>query len=158
LRNFDVREQHLIYNIFNLNNLHMRKLYLTLALLSMSVVGINAQTLLDEGFETDDTVRYSSNIATGWTTIDQYTGNTARYRWCNYYYDKGQITGKHCAMCDAPMYSSSIDGDGPREEILLTPELTLNDTYQLSFDWQAASASALDENQYDFQSKSGLWT
>jgi hypothetical protein len=129
----------------------MRKLYLTLALLSMSVVGINAQTLLDEGFETDDTVRYSSNIATGWTTIDQYTGNTARYRWCNYYYDKGQITGKHCAMCDAPMYSSSTDGDGPREEILLTPELTLNDTYQLSFDWQAASASALDENQYDFQ-------
>ena len=78
-------------------------------------------------------------------------GNTTKYRWHIYYASKGTIGGTHCAGCDASMFESPADGTGPREEMLLSPELTLDDTYQLSFNWKAASASALDNQEYDFQ-------
>ena len=48
------------------------------------------------------------------------------------------------------MFTGGEDGgEGPR--VLLTPELNLDNTYQLSFDWMAASKAAIDEGKYDFQ-------
>lgn len=132
----------------------MKKVYLALALFGLIPFGSQAETktLLNEGFEDlTSTESYSTTFPDGWTSVDSYTGNNDRYRWNIYYYEKGQISGMRCASVDAAMFSSSTDGKGPREEILLTPSMTLDDTYQLSVDWQAASASAINSKEYDFQ-------
>jgi hypothetical protein len=122
----------------------MNKFYILLVLMLGWFNVCGAQTLLNEDFENDDTTSYNPNIASGWTTVDSYVGNVAKYRWNNYYAASGTISGKHCAMCDAPLFSSSTEGKGPREEILVTPELNLDSTYQLSFDWEAAAYYVFD--------------
>ncbi len=130
----------------------MKKLYLALAMLGALPLAASAQTLLNEGFETTSTDQFSPNFPDGWTTIDSYTGNADNYRWCVYYVEKGTMTGTHCAYVDGPMFSGNEDGGyGPREEILLTPSLNLDNTYQLTYDWQAASQAAINEGKYDFQ-------
>lgn len=130
----------------------MKRFYLALAMLAALPAAASAQTILNEGFETTSTDLYSPNFPDGWSTVDSYTGNNDRYRWNVYYYEKGTMTGTHCASVDSPMFTGGEDGgEGPREEILLTPELNLDNTYQLSFDWMAASKAAIDEGKYDFQ-------
>lgn len=130
----------------------MKRFYLALAMLAALPAAASAQTILNEGFETTSTDQYSPNFPDGWSTVDSYTGNNDRYRWNVYYYEKGTMTGTHCASVDGPMFTGGEDGgEGPREEILLTPELNLDNTYQLSFDWMAASKAAIDEGKYDFQ-------
>lgn len=112
----------------------MKKINLVLlTALSLIAAPLQAQTILSEDFETGSTVDYDPNFSSGWTTEDSYLGNTTKYRWHIYYASKGTIGGTHCAACDASMFESSTDGTGPREEMLLSPELTLDDTYQLSF-------------------------
>lgn len=130
----------------------MKKFYLALALLGALPFAASSQTLLNEGFETTSTEQNDPNFPSGWETVDSYTGNNDRYRWNVYYYEKGTITGTHCAAVDSPMFTGDEDGgEGPREEILLTPEMTLDNTYQLTFDWEAASKAAIEEGKYDFQ-------
>ena len=70
-------------------------------------VGVKAQTILDEDFETENTdadnnITRPVAVEEGWTTIDSYSGSELRYNWSNYYYNKGTIGGKHVAMCDGP--------------------------------------------------------
>lgn len=122
-------------------------------------VSVSAQkVLLDEGFETDyvraseEDTPFSRPVASGqgWTTVDTYAGETPQYKWTNYYSEKGTISGKHVAYCDGQMFSGA-DGAGPREEILLTPELDLDDTYQLSFDWKTSQVAFSAESLYDLQ-------
>ena len=130
----------------------MRKVYLML-MLAFTMLSINAQTLLDEDFETTQTdTNYSRPVAKGdgWTTVDSYSGEKAQYNWVNYYNEKGTIGGTHVAACDGPILSDG-DGVGPREEILLTPELDLTDTYQLSFDWVVSPMYSQAKSLYDFQ-------
>lgn len=113
-----------------------------------------AQTLLEEDFETNSTESYSQPITVGegWTTVDSYDGTNQSYRWHNYYAEKGTIAGKHVAGCDGPTYSTAPGGGfGPREEILLTPELDLNDTYQLAFTWIVSPMNAYESSMYDLQ-------
>lgn len=131
----------------------MRKFYLAAAIMGAVTFGASAQTvLLNEGFETASTDTYSPVFPDGWTTIDSYLGSKDAYRWNVYYTERGTISGMHCASCDASMFESDSEkGFGPREEILLSPELTLDNTYQLSFNWKAASASALEHKEYDCQ-------
>lgn len=121
-------------------------------LLAAAFVGsstANAQTILDEGFETGSTETYSQPVAEGWTTVNSYSGSTTKFNWSNYYSEKGTITGKHVAQCDGASYQD--EGQGPREEILLTPELDLNNTYQLSFDWKVSPQAYMDTHRYDLQ-------
>ena len=128
----------------------MKKIYLALMLFGFTVLAASSQTILSEDFETGSTVTYDPNFQNGWTTIDSYLGDRDDYRWNIYYSEKGTITGTHVAACDAPMFDDS-DAAGPREEILLSPEINLDNTYQLQFDWKAASKSALEDGEYDFQ-------
>lgn len=128
----------------------MKRIYLVLAMLGCLPFAGTSQTILNEDFETTSTETYDPNISDGWETVDSYLGTTDKYRWHNYYSEKGTISGTHVAACDAPMFAGS-DAEGPREEILLSPELTLDNTYQLSFSWKAAVASAIDQKEYDFQ-------
>ena len=135
----------------------MKKLLLSFAaLLSLTTVQTQAQTILEEDFETGATASQASPIAkgAGWTTVNSYSGSNYRYNWFNEYRDpSGQagptISGAGCAACDAPI--SGAEGAGPREEILLTPELNLNDTYELQFTWVVSPMNSNDNSKYDFQ-------
>lgn len=132
----------------------MKKFYL-FAMLAMTAMGIQAQTLLDEDFETTSTESYSTPIGTldGWSTVDSYSGTQKDFNWVNYYSSSGVITGsgKHCATCDGPTSSYYTDGVGPREEILLSPELKLDNTYQLSFTWVVSPMAFQTKSLYDLQ-------
>lgn len=132
----------------------MKKIYLSMALLSLFAGGLQAQTLLDEDFETSSTEGYSRPVTkgSGWTTVDSYKGSNISYNWCNNYNEKGVVDGsKHAAACDGPVTSGYTDGAGPREEVLLTPELNLDNTYQLKFDWKVGPTNSMDGSKYDLQ-------
>lgn len=135
----------------------MKKLQLTLlALLSMTAA--NAQTILSEGFETGNTGDATTPVAAGqgWTVVNGYTGKNTTYNWYNYYHDPESssgptISGACCAACDGPINVNPVDGSGPREEILLSPELNLDNTYQLQFSWKVSPMNASDNSRYDLQ-------
>lgn len=136
----------------------MKKFYLFLiSILAWSAQPSQAQTILEEDFETGSTTDYSIPVAKGegWTTVNSYTGTDIRFIWHNFYRDpNGQsgptISGSGCAACDGPI-ATSADGAGPREEILLTPELDLSDTYMLQFTWFVSPMNAYDNSKYDLQ-------
>ena len=135
----------------------MKKIYLSLlAMLSLSVA--QGQTILSEDFETGNTGKDLTPVAAGegWTTVNSYSGTNASYTWHNYYSDPESaggpiIGGSCCAACDGPINVNVVDGSGPREEILLSPELDLNDTYQLQFSWKVSPMNAYDNSKYDLQ-------
>ncbi len=118
----------------------------------------SAQTILNEDFESGSDGGQESfidvNMPTGWSVVSHYVGNVDKYRWHNYYSKGGMLGGKHSACIDAASSFTQADdlsAYGPKEEILLTPELNLDDTYELSFLWKGASASALEKKEYDMQ-------
>lgn len=139
----------------------MKKQHLlfSLALMLTSTMSVQAQdVLLEEDFETGETTSKASPLTkgSGWTTKNSYKGENYRYNWFNEYRDPtGQsgptISGANCAACDAPFNIDIVDGSGPREEILLTPELTLSDTYQLQFSWKVSPMNHNDNSRYDLQ-------
>ena len=66
----------------------MRRVYLTaMGLLAMSALNMQAQTILEEDFETGATASAKTPLTRGegWTTVDAYQGNDMRYNWYNYY-------------------------------------------------------------------------
>ena len=131
---------------------------MTVALLLGASLPVSAQTLLDEGFETGSTTSVSQPVAAGegWTTVNSYQGTNPSYVWHNYYSKPADgatsstISGTCVAACDAPI-GSGKDGAGPREEILLTPELNLDNTYELSFTWRVSPMNHQDNSRYDLQ-------
>lgn len=134
------------------------KYALTLIALAMAASAGSAQTILQEDFETGNTGSAPRPIAagSGWTTIDSYKGSNSRYSWHNYYSDPSSesgsaISGACCAEVDAPLSTTATDGAGPREEILLTPELTLDNTYQLQFTFVVSPVNHQANSQYDLQ-------
>ncbi|MCQ2244579.1 MAG: choice-of-anchor J domain-containing protein [Bacteroidaceae bacterium] len=128
--------------------------HFTLFVMSLLLtVGAKAQTILYEDFETEATEYCSEPVATdpGWTVING-SSDGLQYNWHNYYTEKGHNTGsKHVACVDAKTYEAAGVGLGPREEILLSPEIDLNGTYQLSFDWSAGPMAWMDKSRYDLQ-------
>lgn len=136
----------------------MKKFYLMMSLFVAVFTGhVNAQTILDEDFEIGNP-EGQNRIARGegWTTVNSYTGTKASYVWHNYYDGEDSstptISGKNCASCDGPTYSTAPDGGfGPREEILLSPELDLNGNYKLQFTWRVSPMNAYDNSKYDLQ-------
>jgi hypothetical protein len=133
----------------------MQKIYFSILGLMLGM-SVQAQTILEEDFETGATASASTPLTRGegWTTVNSYTGTKMTYNWYNYYRDpEGQggatINGACCAACDGPF--SGEDGAGPREEILLSPELNLDDTYQLQFSWAVSPMNAEDRSRYDLQ-------
>ena len=132
----------------------MRRFFTIIMMAALPWIGQQAwaQTLLDEGFETASTETYSQPVADGWTTVNSYTGSKKNYVWHNYYAENGTIGGKHVAGCDGPTYASAPDGGfGPREEVLLTPELNLDNTYELTFTWIVSPMNAYETSMYDLQ-------
>ena len=135
---------------------------LTLLLAGLCFIGgtAGAQTILSEDFETGNKGDAYTPIAvgSGWTVKNSYTGTNQKYNWHNYYsdpngeYSSATITGECCAGVDAPFYADAkTDGAGPREEFLITPELNLNDTYQLEFKFKVSPVNHQDNNRYDLQ-------
>lgn len=136
----------------------MKKFLLPLAVLSLSL-GAQAQTLFSEDFENGNTGANPRPIGTnpGWTTIDSYKGANTNYAWGNYYRDPegqsgSQISGANCAHVSGPIFDNEGDGaNGPREEVLLSPKMTLDGTYQLSVSFEVSPMNAVDRSRYDFQ-------
>lgn len=59
-------------------------------------IGVKAQTILDEDFETENTdaennITRPVAVEEGWTTIDSYSGSELRYNWSNYILRKAQL-------------------------------------------------------------------
>ena len=135
----------------------MKRLIVTM-LAALTITGAQAQTILSEDFETGNTGSSPQPVAkgAGWTVVDGYSGSNVKYKWHNYYSDPtGEtgplIQGACCAEVDAAMFTSDTEGKGPREEILLSPELNLDNTYQLKFSWQVSPVNHYDESKYDLQ-------
>ena len=135
-----------------------QNLLLSLALMLTSTMSVQAQTILEEDFETGTTASAKTPLTRGegWTTIDSYKGTNMRYNWFNDYKDPTAesgptISGANCAACDGPINVNVVDGSGPREEILLSPELDLNDTYQLQFSWKVSPMNHQENSRYDLQ-------
>ncbi len=122
----------------------MKKQMILLALLwvSLCTQGLRAQALLNETFES-----WSSVPSAGWRTIeDQQAGSVTH--WELLQDEDMAIAGKRSVMMDG----MSFEYDEPlKEELLVTPKLTLDDqSYKLDFYWLGASRAAFDE-EYDFQ-------
>ncbi len=135
----------------------MKKFYIILCGL-LSFVALQAQTILEEDFETGATKSQSTPLTRGegWTVVSSYKGTEWKFNWFNYYSDPesvsgSTISGAGCAACDAPTGSNNPEGAGPREEILLSPELNLDDTYQLQFSWKVSPMNNRDNSRYDLQ-------
>lgn len=136
----------------------MKKSALLLTAMLWLGASVNAQTILSEDFETGNKGDKPQPVAagTGWTVVNSYKGTVTKYNWHNYYsdpngeYSSATITGDCCAGVDAPFVLSE-DGAGPREEVLLTPELNLNDDYQLEFKFKVSPVNHKDGQRYDLQ-------
>jgi len=130
---------------------------LSIAVLLAAFVGTaNAQYLLNESFDNDQFTTsggVTTDLPDGWTRQDQYSGTNNDYRWGVYYTSQSSnsITGSYALKCDAPMFSDEEDGKGPRVERVLTPELDLQDSYLLTFQWAAAAKSSLEDKEYELQ-------
>lgn len=129
------------------------------AMALLAVGGMQAQVILDEGFETGNTGSALTPVAAGagWTVVNGYKGENAQYNWYNYYSNAesetgATITGNCCAAVDAPYYYTETgDGYGPREEVLLSPELNLNDDYELQFTFRVSPMNSSEKSRYDIQ-------
>ena len=125
-----------------------------LALLAAAALPVSAQTLIDEGFEDVPGVATTTVLPAGWERIGTYAGSNLNYQWAVHYSENGStMSGHKYAMCDAPTYAdpNTKDAWGPRQDILLTPAVELDDTYQLAFDWEAAAYGVLSQGQYTFK-------
>ncbi len=136
----------------------MKKILLSLAAVAMTLGSIQAQTILSENFETGNTKTYARPITVGegWTTIDSNDASDLQFVWSNYYSDpeaKGgpTISGAGCAHVSGSILESQTNGIGPRQEILLSPELNLDGTYQLSVSFRVSPMNCQDNSKYDFQ-------
>lgn len=125
---------------------------------AIAALTLNAQTILQEDFEIGKPAEGETRVAAGdgWTTVNGYTGTVTKYNWHNYYHDasdgKPTINGSGCAAADSPTYDDGTgQGLGPREEILLTPELNLDDNYMLQFSWKVSPMNTYDNYKYDLQ-------
>lgn len=117
-------------------------------------VAVNAQTLLDEDFEKTRSDVATTELPDGWTAVTTYTGSHTGYRWTIGHNSKSGSTmsGYYYAYCDAPTYEKGDgDGVGPRKDMIITPAMTLDNTYQLSFDWEAAAAACLKDKAMTLQ-------
>ena len=130
----------------------MRKFLTTmLALVATAAIPVCAQTLIDEGFEDVPGTATTTTLPAGWERVGSYAGANLNYRWAVHYSENGStMSGHKYAMVDAPTYADPNNKDawGPRKDILLTPAVELDDTYQLAFDWEAAAYGVLSQGQY----------
>lgn len=133
----------------------MRKIYfLVLSMVFSMAVSASAQTLLDEDFEKTRSDVATTQMPDGWTAITSYKGSHTGYRWTIAHNSSANSTmsGYHYAYCDAPTYDKGDnDGVGPRKDIIVTPAMTLDNTYQLAFDWEAAAAACLKDKAMTLQ-------
>lgn len=128
----------------------MQKQLLSLVLTAMAGYGVaNADVILNENFS-DATIAYTQYGAIsqeGWEVYCSDPQSAIPQRWCLY----------GSGNSDEVNVKAASDGDNilnptgaiPRDEVLYSPLLDLNDTYQLSFVWSSSPAGRNSE-QYKF--------
>ena len=62
-------------------------LFISMALMLTSVMSVQAQTILEEDFETGNTGKNTTPVAKGegWYVVNEYSGTNYQYNWYNYY-------------------------------------------------------------------------
>lgn len=131
----------------------MQKQLLSLALLTASGFGVaQAGVILNEDFS-DSRVAYAKyeNLSQeGWEAYSTNPTAVKPQLWCLYGAgSSSDVNVKACSDGD-PILSSG--GVVPRDEVLYTPTLNLDDTYRLSFVWSSSPAGR-DSKDYKFQVK-----
>lgn len=136
----------------------MKKIILSLTAVAMTIGTVQAQTILSENFETGNTQTYARPVTAGqgWTTIDSNDASDLQFVWSNYYSDPESkagptISGAGCAHVSGSILDSYKNGLGPRQEVLLSPELNLDGAYQLSVSFRVSPMNCQDKSKYDFQ-------
>lgn len=133
----------------------MKKLVITLATL-MAFSGVSAQTILKEDFETGNTEKFGLpvTVSNDWKVVSSYTGAIQQFNWHNTYRtgEAKVFPSTNSARVESPVFSGDREDVGPREEVLLSPELNLNDTYQLKFSFYVSGNMVYaDDSRYDLQ-------
>lgn len=107
------------------------------------IVGLRAEVLLNENFESWTATNFPAN---GWTVVND-TQEGAIYHW-TLETGRSALSGSISLFCDG----GSWDPVEPvKEEWIISPAITLSNTnYNLSFLWEGASAAAF-KNEYDLQ-------
>lgn len=135
-----------------------RHFYLTM--LGLAAFGLtSAQTILTEDFETGNKGENPTQVTkgAGWTVSGDYKGTNEKYRWHNEYRaprEDGTPTGMqgtNNAAVDCPISITGTDGAGPREEYLISPEINIDDTYELSFMFYMSPMNSQENTRYDLQ-------
>lgn len=120
----------------------MKKTLLGMLLLIGAVMGVNAQALLNEGFEA------ATFPPTGWDVKQDQTQGVRKH-WERTSYPT--LSQHYSAFVDAgPIFPS----EPAKEEWLITPAITLpqNDkSYKLEYKWKGWIHAALEQKSYDFQ-------
>lgn len=136
----------------------MKKLLLSsvIATTLFAPTAYGQKILLNEGFEGTGNTTYVRTFPEGWTTEDSYKPSDYSepkiyFNWVVAYDEKAtSMNGNRFICVDAPTFGDDpAGGFGPRTEKIFTPELNLDDTYKLSFNWKAAYHSGIELREYD---------
>ena len=123
------------------------KIYLQTGLCAAMMLGVSQMSgaqntvLLQEDFNT-------TFPPTGWTKVDSNLPGAVNH-WEQYTDSRTNITSAHVS---SPNYSQS---EPAKEEMLITPKITLDGYYDLKFTWEGATAQSINKlpnnAEYDFQ-------
>ena len=124
----------------------MRKLYMKTVVCGMMLLGAtaisSAQTpILSENFNS------TTFPPAGWTVVNSEAPGAVNH-WESYYDSR---TDRRCAHVKDGDYSAN---EPVKEEVLITPMVTLDGFYDLNFSWEGATAQSINKlpnPQYDFQ-------
>ena len=131
----------------------MKKVLLSLAVIAGLTVHADAQkkVLLNEDFSSV-AVNYDDHYAPlsiqGWQITSSITDPALPMKWC--VYASGKSTEVNNVACIDRKYDSGID---QFSGVLYTPLLDLDDTYELSYQWEASPVGLDSSHPYDFQVK-----
>lgn len=127
----------------------MQKQLLTIALVTMLGGGIaSADVILEENFSSSS-VAYAKSVELtqeGWEVYSSDNSSIPQ-KWCVYGSGSSSDVNPR-AWSDGDPYNAP--GGIPRDEVLYTPTLDLNDTYKLSFTWQSSPAGRESTAGYSF--------
>lgn len=118
------------------------KRFLCAVTMSATLLSAGAQTtLLQENFN-------GTFPPAGWTVINSELPGAVNH-WESYTDSRTNITSAHV---QSPNYSQA---EPAKEEILISPQVTLNGFYDLNFSWEGATAQSINKlpnnAEYDFQ-------
>ncbi|MCH5245418.1 MAG: choice-of-anchor J domain-containing protein [Muribaculaceae bacterium] len=126
----------------NLKN-QLQKVLCMVAVIACGLTAVAQSTLLKEDFNGTAEVFPPA----GWTVINSDAPGAVNH-WESYFDSRTSIRSAHVK---SPSYD---EAEPVKEEVLITPKVTLNGYYDLNFTWEGATAQSINRlpnAEYDFQ-------